>query len=78
VALRVGDQTNTRRAWTREEVPSMALIESIREPDRKVLANSCIHCATGWVYEPEKETGEDGAAGCWMCPEGQAIAAGRS
>jgi hypothetical protein len=56
----------------------MALIESIREPDRKVLANSCIHCATGWVYEPEKETGEDGAAGCWMCPEGQAIAAGRS
>jgi hypothetical protein len=52
----------------------MARTASIREADREVLADSCIHCATGRVYEP----GEDVAKGRWMCPEGRAMAAGRS
>ncbi len=56
----------------------MALTESIRDVDRKVPADSCIHCANGWIYERDKETNEDAAMGRWMCPEGKAIEAGRS
>ena len=55
----------------------MALTESIRKTDREVLPDSCIHRATGRVYEPD-EPGEDVATGCRMCPEGRAMAAGRS
>ena len=73
----MGDQTITRRAWTREEVSSMTLTESMRETGRKVLADSCILCATGRVYKPDGETGEDVATGFWICPEGRAIEAGR-
>ena len=54
----------------------MARTASIREADREILADSCIHCATGRVYETD-EPGEDVATGCWMCPEGRAMAAGR-
>jgi hypothetical protein len=54
----------------------MAFAESIR--DTTVPADPCIHCANGWVYEPDEETGEDAAIGCWMCPKGRTIEAGRS
>ena len=48
----------------------MALTESIREDSRKVPA-PCIHCARGWVYEVDEETGEDVAIPCWMGEAGR-------
>ena len=55
----------------------MALTESIREADREVLADSCVQCATGRVYEPD-EPGEAVATWRWICPQGRTMAAGRS
>ncbi len=51
----------------------MALTESIRDTGPKVPADSCAHCAKGWVYDQDPDTGEEIALGCWMCPEGKAI-----
>ena len=54
----------------------MTTTYSVRDRGRKVAPESperCIHCARGWVYEPDEETGEDAAMRCWMCPEGKAI-----
>jgi hypothetical protein len=31
----------------------------------------CIHCSSGWVYEPDAEIGEDRAIQCWMCKAGR-------
>ncbi len=45
----------------------MTVRESIREPNRKVPAEPCIHCSRGWVYETDEETGEEVAIPCWMC-----------
>jgi hypothetical protein len=55
----------------------MALTESIRKTDREVLADSCVQCATGRVYEPD-EPGEAVATWRWICPQGRTMAAGRS
>ena len=55
----------------------MALTGSIRKTDREVLADSCVQCATGRVYETD-EAGEDVATRRWMCPQGRTMAAGRS
>ncbi len=56
----------------------MTTTHTIRREAEKVSPR-CPHCAKGWVYEPDEETGEDIAMGCWMCPEGRAIEkAGRS
>ena len=45
----------------------MAITESTLKTDREVLPDSCIHYrATGRVYEPDEETGEDVATGCRM------------
>lgn len=41
--------------------------------ERKESTSECIHCAKGWVYEVDEDTGEDVALGCPMCPEGKAI-----
>lgn len=47
----------------------MTVTRSIREPNEKVPPKSerCIHCANGWVYQEDEETGEDVAYRCWMC-----------
>lgn len=50
----------------------MAVKGTIRENTRKV-SPECIHCASGWVYEEDPDTGDELAMGCWMCPEGKAI-----
>jgi hypothetical protein len=73
-APRAGDQTITRGARAREEVRSMALIRSIRETERKGLADRCIRRVTGRVYKPDEKTGENVARGC-TCTEGEATGA---
>jgi hypothetical protein len=41
--------------------------------ERKESTDECIHCAEGWVYEVDPDTGDELAMGCWMCPEGKAM-----
>lgn len=35
--------------------------------ERKESTDECIHCAKGWVYEVDPDSGEDVALGCPMC-----------
>lgn len=45
---------------------------SVRREAEKV-SPPCPHCARGWVYDEDPDTGDELAFGCWMCPEGKAI-----
>lgn len=45
----------------------MTVRKSIRDDERKVPPKPCIHCAKGWIYEADEETGEDVAYECHMC-----------
>jgi hypothetical protein len=48
----------------------MTTTHSVRDRGREVAPESperCIHCASGWVYEPDEETDQDVAIPCWMC-----------